>query len=225
MTRKILVVDDEPDQLALLEMNLGQEGFLVCTAANAAEARIAIRAERPDLILLDIILPDASGVNLAAEFKHSPDTAGIPIIMLTAKDAETDMVVGLSVGADDYITKPFSIAVLLARMEAVLRRVYETPEVSEEALIAGPIKVIPANRQVLIDDKPVELTGAEFTILAALVQAGGAVLSREELMSQLGSEGVGKRIIPVHISCLRKKLGLARKLIKTVHGVGYRIQT
>jgi DNA-binding response OmpR family regulator len=224
MARKILVVDDEPDQLALLEMNLGQEGFLVCTAANAAEARTVVRKERPDLILLDVILPDTSGVNLAAELKHSPDTAGIPIIMLTAKDAETDMVVGLSVGADDYITKPFSTAVLLARIEAVLRRANEPPEVSRDALVAGPIKIITANRQVFVDDKPIELTGAEFTILAALLQAGGAVLSREQIMEQLDSTGVGKRIIPVHISCLRKKLGPARKYIKTVHGAGYRIQ-
>lgn len=224
MTRKILVVDDEPDQLDLLEMNLGQEGFLVHTAANAAEARAAIRAEKPDLILLDIILPDASGIKLAAQLKHSPHTADVPIIMLTAKDTETDVVVGLSVGADDYITKPFSIAVLLARIEAVLRRVYETPEVSENVLLAGPVKIIPANHQVFVDDKPVGLTVSEFTILTALVRAGGAVLSREQLIRQLGSEGSGERIIPVHISCLRKKLGPARDVIKTVHGIGYRIE-
>jgi len=225
MTRKILVVDDEPDQLALLEMNLGREGFLVRTAGNAAEARAAIREGRPDLILLDVILPDTSGVNLAAQFKNSPDTADIPIIMLTAKDAETDMVVGLSVGADDYITKPFSIAVLLARIEAVLRRVYESPEVSEDVLVAGPIKIILANHQVFVDDKPVELTGAEFTILVTLVNAGGAVITREQIMSKLGSEGSGERIIPVHVSSLRKKLGPARDVVKTVHGVGYRIET
>jgi DNA-binding response OmpR family regulator len=224
MARKILVVDDDADQRALLEMNLEQEGFLVRTAADAAEARAAIRAEKPDLILLDIILPDTSGIKLAAQFKHSSNTAAIPIIMLTAKDAETDMVVSLSVGADDYVTKPFSMAVLLARIEAVLRRVYETSEVSEDVFLAGPIKIIPANHQVFVDDKPVELTVAEFTILAALLKAGGAVLSREQLMSQLGSEGNGERIIPVHVSCLRKKLGPARNIVKTVHGVGYRIE-
>jgi DNA-binding response OmpR family regulator len=225
MTRKILVVDDEPDQLALLEMNLGREGFLVRTAGNAAEARAAIREERPDLILLDVILPDASGVNLAADFKHSPDTADIPIIMLTAKDTETDMVVGLSVGADDYVTKPFSIAVLLARIEAVLRRVYESPEVPEDVLVVGPVKIILANRQVFVDDKPIELTGAEFMILVTLVNAGGAVVTREQIMSKLGSEGSSERVVPVHVSSLRKKLGSARGIVKTIHGVGYRIQT
>jgi two-component system phosphate regulon response regulator PhoB len=223
MTRKILVVDDEPDQLTLLEMNLGREGFLVRTAANGAEARAAVRAEKPDLILMDIMLPDVSGIKLAAQLKHSPDTASIPIIMLTAKDAETDMVVSLSVGADDYVTKPFSTAVLLARIEAVLRR-GETTDVSQEVLRAGPVRIVPANHQVFVDDKQIELTVAEFTILAALIKTGGAVLSREQLMSQLGSDGVGKRVIPVHISSLRKKLGPAKNIIKTIHGVGYRIE-
>jgi DNA-binding response OmpR family regulator len=204
MARKILVVDDEADQLALLEMNLGREGFLIITASSAAEARKAVREDRPDLILLDLILPDTSGVNFAAELKHSPDTADIPIIMLTAKDEDTDMVVGLSVGADDYVTKPFSTPVLLARIEAVLRRTYETPEVSKDILIAGPVKIIPANHQVLINDEPVDFTGAEFALLTALVKADGAVITHEQLVKQLGSEGIGSHIIPVHISRLRK---------------------
>jgi DNA-binding response OmpR family regulator len=225
MARKILVVDDEVEQLDLLEMNLGREGFLIKTATNAAEARAAVREDKPDLILLDLILPDTSGVNLAAELKHSPDTANIPIIMLTAKDAETDMVVGLSVGADDYVTKPFSTAVLLARIEAVLRRVSETAEVSKDVLTAGSVKIIPANRQVLVNDESIELTGAEFTILATLIKAGGAVVTREQLIKQLSSEGSGSHIIPVHVSSLRKKLGSARNVIKTIHGVGYRIRS
>lgn len=225
MARKILVVDDEADQLALLEMNLGREGFLINTASNAAEARASVREDRPDLILLDLILPDTSGINLAAELKHGQDTADIPIIMLTAKDTDTDMVVGLSVGADDYVTKPFSTPVLLARIEAVLRRAYETPEVSKDVLTVGSVKIIPANHQVFVNDKPIELTGAEFTILLTLIKADGAVVTREQLIKHLGSEGSGSHIIPVHVSSLRKKLASARNVVKTVHGVGYRIRS
>ncbi|MHC5059890.1 MAG: response regulator [Planctomycetota bacterium] len=225
MNAKILVVDDEPDLLDLLSMNLGVEGYVVNTAQNAAGAMTAVRSNRPDLILLDIMLPDTSGINLTGKLKNTPDTANIPIILLTAKDKETDMVVGLSVGADDYITKPFSTSVLVARIEAVLRRAYPDNENARDVLAAGPITILPGAREVRVNGKVVDLTGGEFSILVALVEAGGDILSRGQLKTALGEEAKGEkaRIIDVHIAALRKKIGAAKTVIKTVHSRGYRI--
>ena len=225
MNAKILIVDDEKDLLELLSMNLGTEGYIVNTAENAAQALAAVRTNRPDLILLDIMLPDTSGIKLTGKLKNTPNTANIPIILLTAKDKETDMVVGLSVGADDYITKPFSTSVLVARIEAVLRRAYPGDEDVREVLAAGPVTILPAAREVRVHGKVVELTGGEFGILVALVEAGGDILSRTQLKAALGEEAKGEkaRIIDVHIAALRKKLGAAKNVIKTVHSRGYRI--
>jgi two-component system phosphate regulon response regulator PhoB len=225
MNAKILIVDDEKDLLELLSMNLGTEGYIINTAENAAQALAAVRTNRPDLILLDIMLPDTSGIKLTGKLKNTPNTANIPIILLTAKDKETDMVVGLSVGADDYITKPFSTSVLVARIEAVLRRAYPGDEDVREVLAAGPVTIQPAAREVRVHGKVVELTGGEFGILVALVEAGGDILSRAQLKVALGEEAKGEkaRIIDVHIAALRKKLGAAKTIIKTVHSRGYRI--
>jgi DNA-binding response OmpR family regulator len=225
MNAKILIVDDEKDLLELLSMNLGAEGYIVTTAENAAQATASVRTNRPDLILLDIMLPDVSGIKLTGKLKNTPATAGIPIILLTAKDKETDVVVGLSVGADDYITKPFSTHVLAARIEAVLRRTYPAGEEIREVLSAGPVTILPAAREVRIHGKPIELTGGEYSILVALVEAGGKILSRSQLKTALGPEARGAkvRIIDVHIATLRKKLGPARNIIKTIHSRGYRI--
>jgi DNA-binding response OmpR family regulator len=225
MNAKILIVDDEKDLLELLSMNLGAEGYIVTTVENAAQALAAVRTNRPDLILLDIMLPDTSGIKLTGKLKNTPNTANIPIILLTAKDKETDMVVGLSVGADDYITKPFSTSVLVARIEAVLRRAYPGDENVREVLAAGPVTILPAAREVRVHGKVVELTGGEFGILVALVEAGGDILSRAQLKTALGEEAKGEkaRIIDVHIAALRKKLGAAKTIIKTVHSRGYRI--
>jgi len=225
MNAKILIVDDEKDLLELLSMNLGAEGFIVTTAENAAGALAAVRTNRPDLILLDIMLPDTSGIKLTGKLKNTPATANIPIILLTAKDKETDMVVGLSVGADDYITKPFSTSVLVARIEAVLRRAYPDNENVREILAAGPVTILPNAREVRVHGQPVELTGGEYGILVALIEAGGSILSRTQLKDALGPEAQGEkvRIIDVHIASLRKKLGQARNIVKTVHSRGYRI--
>ena len=225
MNAKILVVDDQKDLLELLSMALGREGYSVRTAASGTEALSMIAAEKPDLILLDIILGDMSGIKITTKLKQEVETSHIPIILLTAKDSETDIIVGLSVGADDYITKPFSAKVLLARMDAVLRRVYpETPAV-REILQAGSIRIFPSRRQVFAEGNPVELTPAEFNLLLALVKAGGTVLSRGQLLAELGSseDDLSERIVDVHIAALRKKLGKSRALIKTVHRKGYQI--
>lgn len=223
MSAKILVVDDQKDLLELLSMNLGAAGYVVRTAANGTEAMSAIRTDRPDLILLDVMLGDVSGVELAGRLKNTAETAGIPIIMLTARDTETDVVVGLKVGADDYVTKPFSMAVLQARIEAVLRR--GRAEDFCEILAVGPVRIRPASREVFVEGRPVELTKGEYRILVGLVQAGGKVLDRAELMELSGgSKAERARVVDVHIASLRKKLGVGRDIIKTVHGRGYRLQ-
>jgi two-component system phosphate regulon response regulator PhoB len=225
MNAKVLVVDDQRDLLELLGMALGQEGYVVRTAASGAEAAASVAAEKPDLILLDILLGDTSGIKLTTRWKNDAETAHIPIILLTAKDSETDVIVGLSVGADDYITKPFSTRVLLARMEAVLRRVYPEPTTVREILSAGPVRLFPAGRQVFVEGTPVELTGAEFNILLALIKAGGDILTREHLytlMAPNAADSGNVRVVDVHVAALRKKLGKARSILKTIHGKGYR---
>lgn len=225
MNAKILIVDDQRDLLELLSMALAQEGYIVRTAASGTEALSMVAAEKPDLILLDIILGDISGIKITTKLKHETETSHIPIILLTAKDSETDIIVGLSVGADDYITKPFSTKILLARIEALLRRAYpETPAV-KEILQAGPIRIFPSRRQVFAEGNPVDLTPAEFSILLALVKAGGNILSRRQLLDELESaeENLSERIVDVHIAAIRKKLGKSRVVIKTVHGKGYQV--
>jgi DNA-binding response OmpR family regulator len=225
MSTKLLVVDDERDLLELLSMNLGREGYQVLTAETGAGALDIIGKERPDLILLDIMLADISGIKLTKTLKRDPATASIPIILLTAKDTETDIVVGLTVGADDYVTKPFSTSVLTARIEAVLRRGDSKPVEAGEVLQAGPIRINPTTRQAWAENNPVDLTGGEFNILLTLVQSAGKVVPREHLKTALGptSHGQKDRIVDVHIASLRKKLGPARSRLRTVHRHGYRI--
>jgi DNA-binding response OmpR family regulator len=227
MGANILVVDDQRDLLELLDMALSQEGYVIRTAASGTEALAMIAAEHPDLILLDIILGDMSGIKITTKLKHEADTAHIPIILLTAKDSETDIIVGLSVGADDYITKPFSTKVLLARIDAVLRRTYPEAPGVKEILQAGSVRVFPSRRQAFAEGEPVDLTPAEFGILLALIKAGGNVLTRDQLQAELGAsdQPQNERIVDVHVAALRKKLGKARSIIKTVHGQGYRVLT
>lgn len=225
MNAQILIVDDQKDLLDLLSMSLAPEGYVVRTAQTAGEALSSIKLQKPDLILLDILLPDISGIRLTTQLKNDSETAQIPIILLTAKDSETDIIVGLSIGADDYITKPFNIKVLLARMEAVLRRAYPHGKEIKQVLSVGPIRIFPAARQVFVEGQSVELTGAEFAILLALVTAQGKVLSRTELGKLLQNSpemGGRERVVDVHVAALRKKLGKARNFVKTIHGRGYR---
>ena len=225
MNAKILVVDDEKDLLELLKMALVQEGYAVRTACDAAEALSIIKADRPDLILLDVLLPDISGIRLTTRLKNDAETAGIPIILLTAKDGETDIIVGLSVGADDYITKPFSMKVLLARMEVIIRRAYPEPGKVQQVLAAGPVRIFPSGRQVFVQGLAADMTEAEYLLLVAMVEAQGQVLSRKKLIAKLRSAGLdapSERLVDVHIAALRKKLGQNRTFIKTVHGHGYR---
>jgi DNA-binding response OmpR family regulator len=221
----ILVVDDQPDLVELLQMNLEAAGFSVTTALSGAEAVSSIAASKPDLILLDVVLEDVSGVELAGKLKNQPGTSGIPIILLTARDSDTDVIVGLSVGADDYVTKPFSSAVLIARIENVLRRLKKIETSTKNVLSIGPVRIDLAARSVKVEGKLVDLTGSEFDILSSLMIAAGAILSREDLLNAIGERaGESTRIVDVHVAALRKKLGTARKIVKTIHGRGYRIQ-
>ncbi|AQT68689.1 Transcriptional regulatory protein CseB [Anaerohalosphaera lusitana] len=222
---KILIIDDVLDLLETLSLALEQEGYEVRTAETGGEAMACIRTDTPDLILLDVMLEDISGIDLAARLKGNPETAHIPIIMLTARDTEADIIVGLKMGADDYITKPFSTAVLLARIETILRRAKLTSGGMREILSAGDVKVHLNKRSVRAGGKEIDLTEGEYNILVALMEAGGAVLSREDLKECLGERAKGEkeRIVDVHIAAARKKLGEHKDIIKTVHGRGYRI--
>ena len=220
---QVLVVEDEKDLSELLVYNLRRAGYQVSNAATGLKALQSIADRRPDLILLDIMLPELSGTEVASRIRSNPQTAAIPIIMLTAKGEEVDQLVGLTVGADDYVTKPFSMKVLLARVEAVLRRSARPQD--EPALIQlGPVSVNMQTHEAMVDSEAIKLTLTEFRILSSLLSAGGRVLSRRILMSQAMGPGVTvtDRTIDVHVTAIRKKLGSHSPMIKTVRGVGYR---
>lgn len=227
-TRKtILVVDDERDIAELLTYNLKRAGFDVVVASSGRQALAAVETRVPDLIVLDVMLPELSGVEVAGRLRANPRVAHVPIVMLTAKTEEVDQIVGLTVGADDYVTKPFSMKVFLARVEAVLRRTQRTaPLSSEDRMITlGPVSCNPETHETSVDGTPIKLTLTEFRLLTSLIQANGRVLSRATLMSKAMGPGVTvtERTIDVHVTAIRKKLGASANMIKTVRGVGYRV--
>jgi len=224
MRATILVVDDERDLLELLRMNLGAAGYVVLTARSGAEGLRIAKADKPEIILLDVMLGDVSGIQLAGMLKGTPETSDIPIVMLTARDSETDVIVGLTVGADDYVTKPFSTGVLVARIEAVLRR--RRGQGVSGILAAGAVRIGAASREVFVDGQEVQLTEGEYNVLVALVEAGGQVLDRQRLMEVSGAgRAKSARVVDVHVASLRKKLGAEKDLIRTVRGRGYRLKT
>jgi two-component system phosphate regulon response regulator PhoB len=221
----VLVVEDEADLAELLRFNLKREGY-TCHCVDAGDAALrAIRDRTPDLILLDRMLPGLSGDEVVSRVKRDPATAGIPIIVLTAKAEEEDELVGFALGADDYVTKPFSMKVLLARMAAMLRRA-EALEVDPDVVAVGPVVLNPARHEVTVNGQRVVLTATEFKLLRVLLSAHGRVLDREGLIDAvLGSTAVvTNRTIDVHITALRKKLGAAAAWIQTVRGVGYTLR-
>ena len=230
--RRVLVVDDEKDLVELITYNLGRNGFEVMAAHNGNDAlEIALR-EVPDLVVLDLMLPGLDGTEVARRLRGDSRTAAVPIVMLTAKGEETDVVVGLTIGADDYVTKPFSMKILLARINTVLRRNEQAAGapggVAGEGgvLKAGPLAIDPSKHEVTVDGEAVKLTLTEFKLLTALVAARGRVLTRDQLMDKaMGTDVfVTDRAIDVHITAIRKKLGAANWLVHTVRGVGYRLQ-
>jgi DNA-binding response OmpR family regulator len=226
--RRVLVVDDEKDLVELISFNLARNGFEVLAAHNGNEALEIAGREMPDIIVLDLMLPGLSGTEVARRLKGDARTASIPIVMLTARGEETDVVVGLTLGADDYVTKPFSMKILMARLNTVLRRVEgnaAAPAV-EGKLKAGPLVIDTLKHEVSLEGETVKLTLTEFKLLSALVNARGRVLTRDQLMDKaMGTDVfVTDRAIDVHITAVRKKLGAANWLVHTVRGVGYRLR-
>lgn len=224
--QKILVVDDEEDILELLRFNLTTEGFAAVCAASGEEALKVARLEMPDLILLDLLLPGMDGLEVARRLKKEEATKQTPIIIVTAKGEEADIVAGLEVGAEDYITKPFSRKVLIARVRAVLRRKASPPADDQEAMSVHDLTIHPGRREVLVKGKPVVLTFTEFGILNFLARRPGWVFTRSQIVDAVKGDEyfVTDRAVDVQIVGLRKKLGSAAKVIETVRGVGYRFK-
>jgi two-component system phosphate regulon response regulator PhoB len=223
--RHILVVEDQRDLAEMLSFNLSRANYDVSVAYDGRAALRKTQETKPDLVLLDLMIPELPGTEVATRIRTDPVIASTPIIMLTAKADEVDQLVGLAVGADDYITKPFSVKVLLARVEAVLRRAATPPQQAGSRLRLGPIELDTETHEAFAGGEPVKLTLTEFRLLAALITAGGRILNRQQLMSRAIGPGVTvtERTIDVHITAVRKKLGEHGALIRTVRGVGYRV--
>lgn len=226
MTKKILAVDDDPDILTLIRYNLEKEGYKVSTAESGEEALEKTRKSKADLLILDLMMPGMDGLEVCRILKSDVSTRGIPVMMLTAKSEETDIVVGLELGGDDYLTKPFSPKVLAARVRALLRR-GDRPVAPGERLSLGPISLDPERHEVLVDSKPLPLTVTEFNLLKCFVSRPGKVFSREALLNQAWPDDavVVDRAVDVHILGLRKKMGKYADWIETVRGMGYRLKT
>jgi len=223
VSARILAVDDEPDLLELVRLGLSQAGYVVETARTGTEALAALRRAPPDLVVLDVMLPDLSGTELCARIRADQRLAAVPIIMLTAKSEEIDRVVGLEVGADDYVTKPFSPRELALRVRAVLRRRAPSDE-RLRVLEHSVLRVDPEAHRASVGGDEIVLTAKEFQLLLALMTRPGRVMTRERLLDEVwGSDiTVTSRTIDTHLKRLREKLGAAGALVETVRGVGYR---
>ncbi len=223
MSKHILVIDDEPDILELVRFGLTQEGFSVATAMSATDGLAEIDKRVPDLLVLDLMLPDMSGTEVCRRIRGNAKTAALPVVMLTARSEEVDRVVGFEIGADDYVTKPFSSRELALRVKAVLRRGHgeETPQRSLEH---GELSLDLERHRCHVGDEEIELTAKEFGLLATLMERRGRALSREQLLDELwGSDvTVTHRTVDTHLKRLREKLGSAGGYIRTIRGVGYR---
>ena len=223
---KILAIDDEEDILELVRYNLEKEGFKVVCADTGESAIRRAASENFDLILLDLMLPGIDGLEVARRLRHNSKTSSVPVIMLTAKGEEADVVTGLELGADDYVTKPFSPRVLIARIRSVLRRVKEDPPDASSILKVHGFEIHPGRRTVHVNDEPVDLTFTEFQILHTLAKRPGWVYTRYQIVEAVrgGDYPVTDRSVDVQIVGLRKKLGRWGDYIETVRGVGYRFK-
>jgi DNA-binding response OmpR family regulator len=226
MTAEILVVEDEPDIRDLIVLHLEREGFRCRTAATGPEALDAVKRTPPDLLILDVMLPGESGLDVCRKLRGRDESADLAIIMLTARTEEVDRIVGLELGADDYVTKPFSPKELIARVRAVLRRV-RRPAASEHVATGG--LVIDRGRHVVsLHGEPLSLTAKEFDLLEALVEASGRLLTREQLLNRVWgharADELESRTVDVHVHRLRAKLGDEGGRLVTVKGVGYRFE-
>jgi two-component system, OmpR family, alkaline phosphatase synthesis response regulator PhoP len=223
---RILVVDDEEDLLELIRYNLTKEGYRVHCVASGEQAINEARTNTPDVIVLDLLLPNVDGLDVCKQLKSDPKTQHIPIVMLTAKSEEADVVTGLELGADDYITKPFSPRVLLARIRSVLRRRAKPAAEDPGAIRVHDIVIHPGRHEVLIGGKPLELTFTEFRLLHFLARKPGWAFSRTQIVDAVKGEDypVTERSVDVQVVGLRKKLGSLGGYIETVRGVGYRFK-
>jgi two-component system phosphate regulon response regulator PhoB len=219
---RVLIVDDDPDIQKLVSYNLDQAGFRVSTAATGLAALESVQEQPPDLIILDIMLPDLDGLEVCRKFRQHDKTRRIPIIMLTARTEEIDRVVGFELGADDYVMKPFSPRELVLRVKSIFRRLGEDPN---DVLQVGNIQLLPQRRQLLIANRLVALTAKEFDLLEELMRAGGNVLTREVLMNKVWGyhTEATSRTLDTHIRRLREKLGDQAVHLETVYKVGYRM--
>lgn len=223
----ILVVDDEPDIRRLLSFNLKREGFRVLAAETGQEALRLARAEPPGLIILDLMLPDLQGTEVCRRLRAQPETMAVPVLMLTARDEEIDRVVGFEVGADDYVTKPFSVRELMLRVRAILRRAPARAGEAEDTsnqLVQGPLRVDVEAHRVWVNDEEVPLTATEFKLLHTLITRAGRVQGRGQLLQDVWDmpPDLNTRTVDTHVKRLREKLGDAAPLVETVRGVGYR---
>lgn len=224
---KVLVIEDEPDIIELLQYNLEREGFRVFTARDGLSGLKEATARRPALIILDLMLPGVDGLEVCRLLRSKKESENTPIIMLTAKSEESDKVLGLGIGADDYITKPFSPKELVARARAVLRRMAVTDNTQRQQRIeVGPLTVDPDRHEVSLGGKPINLTAAEFRLLRMLASSPGRVFTREQLLEKItgGESIVLDRNVDVHIGAIRKKLGNSDEWITTIRGVGYKFK-
>ncbi len=219
---KVLIIDDEPSITNLVSAYLKPEGYQIYTAADGPAGLKAARAFHPDIVILDVMLPGMDGIELLARLRRESQ---VYVILLTARTEETDKVVGLSVGADDYVTKPFSPRELTARVKAALRRIQAGPASEAPVLSFRHVRLDAAARRVTVDERPVELTAVEFDMLRVLAENRGRVISREQLLQNIwGAEYFGEiRVVDVHLGHIRQKLGRP-DLIATVRGVGYRFE-
>jgi len=227
MNELIFIVDDEPDILDLVSINMTKAGYRAFEFENAASLYNKLPKIKPDLIILDLMLPDESGMDICRRLKSSDEYSGIPIIILSAKSETTDKILGLEFGADDYVTKPFEPRELAARVKAVLRR--SRPSVDKEkriVIFGGILEIDPNKFEVKVEGKVVKLTTTEFKILEQLLKKPGYVSSRDKILDKLwGNEKiVDERTVDVHIKHLRTKLGKAGEFIKNIRGVGYKIE-
>jgi DNA-binding response OmpR family regulator len=218
LTRTILVVEDEASIAEAVATRLRSEGFVVSIAADGPSGVERCRDLRPDLVVLDLMLPGLDGLDVCREIQRDRP---VPVLMLTARDSETDLVVGLAVGADDYLTKPFSSRELVARVHALLRRVERRPGATRDVVRLGTVVIDPVSRRVHRDDELVHLTPTEFDLLAYLAERPARVFTREQLLAEVWGyhDGAGARTVDSHVRALRRKLG--NEIVRTVHGVGY----
>lgn len=226
MSNRILVVDDEPDIAAVVAYNLAKSHYRVSTASSGIEALDAAVREKPDLIVLDVMLPEMSGYEILEKLRARGDTRDTGVILLTAKSEENDRLMGLSLGADDYLAKPFSPKELVLRVEAVLRRLNSTPVTGGSVISAGPITVDRAAHTATLNGEELDLTTTEYRLLHVLLERRGRVQSRTRLLEDVwdASPDIQTRTVDMHVQRLRTKLGPAADMIETVRGVGYRLQ-